>query len=75
MERRKIGARYIATLSDNTFILAYFGLIKIGQPKKGEVLVVSGAAGGTGSAVVQIGKILGLKVIGEFTHLFCLKQE
>ncbi|MGE0668183.1 MAG: NADP-dependent oxidoreductase [Sphingomonadales bacterium] len=43
---------------------AYFGLIKVGEPKAGETLVVSGAAGSTGSVVVQIGKILGLRVIG-----------
>lgn len=43
---------------------AYFGLIELCQPKSGETLVVSGAAGGVGSHVGQIGKILGLNVIG-----------
>ncbi len=43
---------------------AYFGLIEICQPKAGETLVVSGAAGAVGSAVGQIGKILGLRVVG-----------
>ncbi|XP_015521661.1 prostaglandin reductase 1-like [Neodiprion virginianus] len=43
---------------------AYFGLIELCQPKAGETLVVSGAAGGVGSHVGQIGKILGMKVIG-----------
>ncbi|XP_048505466.1 prostaglandin reductase 1-like [Athalia rosae] len=43
---------------------AYFGLIELCQPKAGETLVVSGAAGAVGSHVGQIGKILGLKVIG-----------
>ncbi|XP_046424290.1 prostaglandin reductase 1-like [Neodiprion fabricii] len=43
---------------------AYFGLVEICQPKAGETLVVSGAAGAVGSHVGQIGKILGLKVIG-----------
>ena len=43
---------------------AYFGLLEIGQPQKGETLVVSGAAGSTGSTVAQIGKIKGLTVIG-----------
>jgi NADPH-dependent curcumin reductase CurA len=47
-----------------TGLTAYFGLTDIGQPKAGEVLVVSAAAGAVGSAVVQIGKALGLKVIG-----------
>ncbi len=47
-----------------TGLTAYFGLIEIGTPKAGEVLVVSAAAGAVGSAVVQIGKALGLRVIG-----------
>ena len=47
-----------------TGLTAYFGLTDIGQPKAGEVLVVSAAAGAVGSAVVQIGKALGMKVIG-----------
>jgi NADPH-dependent curcumin reductase CurA len=42
----------------------WYGLKEIGQPKAGETLVVSGAAGATGSMVVQMGKILGLRVIG-----------
>ncbi len=45
-------------------LTAYFGLLRVGEPKEGETLVVSGAAGSTGSIVVQIGKILGLRVIG-----------
>ncbi|MGB7405930.1 MAG: NADP-dependent oxidoreductase [Pacificimonas sp.] len=43
---------------------AYFGLMDIGQPREGETLVVSAAAGGVGQIVGQIGKIHGLKVIG-----------
>ncbi|OSZ72845.1 NADP-dependent oxidoreductase [Sphingomonas sp. IBVSS1] len=43
---------------------AYFGLMDIGQPKAGETLVVSAAAGGVGQIVGQIGKIKGCKVIG-----------
>ncbi|WP_448586154.1 NADP-dependent oxidoreductase [Thermaurantiacus sp.] len=39
---------------------AYFGLLEIGQPKPGETLVVSAAAGGVG----QIGKLKGCRVIG-----------
>ena len=46
-----------------TGLTAYFGLIDIGKPKPGEVLVVSAAAGAVGSAVVQIGKALGMTVI------------
>jgi len=47
-----------------TGLTAYFGLTEIGTPKAGEVLVVSAAAGAVGSAVVQIGKALGLRVVG-----------
>jgi NADPH-dependent curcumin reductase CurA len=42
----------------------WYGLKEIGKPKDGESLVVSGAAGATGSLVVQIGKILGCRVVG-----------
>jgi NADPH-dependent curcumin reductase CurA len=45
-------------------LTAYFGVTRIGQPKPGEVMVVSGAAGSTGSVAAQIGKILGCRVIG-----------
>jgi NADPH-dependent curcumin reductase CurA len=42
----------------------YFGLIDVGQPKAGETLVVSGAAGAVGQTVGQLGKILGCRVVG-----------
>jgi NADPH-dependent curcumin reductase CurA len=48
----------------NTGITAYLGLMQIGKPKKGETLVVSGAAGAVGSVVSQIGKLLGCRVVG-----------
>ncbi len=47
-----------------TGLTAYLGLHQIGKPLAGETLVVSGAAGAVGSVVGQIGKILGLRVIG-----------
>ena len=47
-----------------TGITAYFGLLDIGQPKEGDTVVVSGAAGATGSVVAQIAKIKGCNVIG-----------
>ncbi|MBZ9777608.1 NADP-dependent oxidoreductase [Psychroflexus sp. CAK8W] len=47
-----------------TGLTAYFGLTDIGKPKKGETLLVSGAAGAVGSVVGQIGKLLGMRVVG-----------
>ncbi|KAF8606565.1 alcohol dehydrogenase [Ceratobasidium sp. AG-I] len=46
-----------------TGMTAYFGLLEVGHIKAGETLVVSGAAGATGSLVCQIGKLKGAKVI------------
>jgi NADPH-dependent curcumin reductase CurA len=43
---------------------AYFGLLDIGQPKEGETVVVSGAAGAVGTVVGQIAKIRGCRAIG-----------
>jgi NADPH-dependent curcumin reductase CurA len=43
---------------------AFWGLMDIGQPKKGETVVVSGAAGATGSVAAQIAKLKGCRVIG-----------
>lgn len=47
-----------------TGLTALMGLQEIGNPKAGETLMVSGAAGAVGSVVGQIGRILGCKVIG-----------
>lgn len=48
-----------------TGLTAYFGMMEVGQPKKGETVVVSGAAGATGMIAGQIAKIQGAKrVVG-----------
>lgn len=51
-------------LTGITGLTAYFGLTEIGQPKPGETLLVSAASGAVGSVAGQIGKILGLRVVG-----------
>lgn len=43
---------------------AYFGLLDICQPKEGETVVVSGAAGAVGALVGQIARIKGCRVVG-----------
>ena len=45
-------------------LTAYFGLLDIGQPKEGETVVVSGAAGAVGLTVSQLAKIKGCRVVG-----------
>jgi NADPH-dependent curcumin reductase CurA len=43
---------------------AYFGLLEVGQPKAGETVVVSGAAGAVGQTVGQVAKQHGCRVVG-----------
>ena len=45
-------------------LTAYFGLLDIGKPQKGETVVVSGAAGAVGLVVGQVAKIKGCRVVG-----------
>lgn len=47
-----------------TGLTAYFGLIDVGKVKAGDFVVVSGAAGATGSVVCQIAKLKGATVLG-----------
>ncbi|MDM0115618.1 NADP-dependent oxidoreductase [Variovorax sp. J22R133] len=42
----------------------YFGLMDVGQPKEGDTVVVSGAAGAVGQTVGQLAKIKGCRVVG-----------
>jgi NADPH-dependent curcumin reductase CurA len=45
-------------------ITAYFGLLDVGQPRAGDAVVVSTAAGAVGSAVGQIARLAGCRTIG-----------
>lgn len=47
-----------------TGLTAYFGMTTIGKAKPGETVVVSGAAGATGSVAAQMAKIAGARVVG-----------
>lgn len=47
-----------------TGLTAYFGLLDLGRPSAGETVLVSGAAGATGSVVGQIAKLKGCRVVG-----------
>ena len=61
-----------------TGLTAYFGIIDVGQVKAGDFVVVSGAAGATGSVVGQIAKLKGAKVLGlagEDSKVSWLKEE
>lgn len=61
-----------------TGLTAYFGMLEIGKVKKGDFVVVSGAAGATGSIAGQIAKLKGAKVLGiagEDSKVAWLKEE
>jgi NADPH-dependent curcumin reductase CurA len=47
-----------------TGLTAYFGILDVGQVKAGDFVVVSGAAGATGTVVGQIAKLKGARVLG-----------
>jgi NADPH-dependent curcumin reductase CurA len=47
-----------------TGMTAYFGMLDIGNPQAGETVLVSGAAGATGSVAGQLAKLRGARVIG-----------
>src|SRR3979490_1429229 len=45
-------------------VTAYFGLLDVGQPRPGDTVVVSTAAGAVGSAVGEIGNLPGRRHLG-----------
>ena len=59
-------------------VTAHYGLLQIGQPKAGETVVVSTAAGAVGSAVGQIAKLKGCRTVGitggETKRRLCLER-
>ncbi|HJN46187.1 MAG: NADP-dependent oxidoreductase [Acidobacteria bacterium] len=55
--------RYLGVLG-GTGLTAYFGLLEVGRAEAGQTVLVSGAAGATGSVAAQIGKITGCRVVG-----------
>lgn len=55
---------YGVSIFSMTGLSAYGGFFDAGQPKEGDLVVVSGAAGGVGSIVVQLAKLSGCRVIG-----------
>ena len=54
---------YLGPLGING-LTAYFGLLEVGKPQKGETVMVSAAAGSVGHMVGQIAKIKGCEVVG-----------
>ena len=69
LELRKVDPR-VAPITTALGVLgmpgltAYFGLLDIGQPKEGETVVVSGAAGAVGMTVCQVARIKGCRTVG-----------
>ena len=55
---------FVGALGITTGLTAWVGLVAVGEMQAGDVVVVSGAAGGVGSCVVQLAKARGAKVIG-----------
>ncbi len=59
-----IDHRAVMSVYGPTGATAYFGMNDVGRPRAGETVVVSAAAGATGSVAGQIAKIRGARVVG-----------
>jgi NADPH-dependent curcumin reductase CurA len=59
-----VAPRATLGLYGSTGLTGYFGMLKVGQPAAGETVVVSAAAGATGSIAAQIARLKGCRVIG-----------
>ncbi|MCH9731212.1 MAG: NADP-dependent oxidoreductase [Actinomycetia bacterium] len=60
----QVDQRAVMSVYGPTGATAYFGMTGIGDPQPGETVVVSAAAGATGSVAGQIAKIAGARVVG-----------
>ena len=60
----RVDQRAVMSIYGPTGATAYFGMTGIGRPGAGETVVVSAAAGATGSVAGQIAKIAGARVVG-----------
>lgn len=54
----------VLSVLGTTGVTAYCGLFKVGKPVAGDTVLVSGAAGATGSIVGQLAKIAGCRAVG-----------
>ena len=59
-----VDPKVVLGILGGTGLTAYFGLLDVGEPKRGDMVVVSGAAGATGNVAGQIAKVKGCTVVG-----------
>jgi NADPH-dependent curcumin reductase CurA len=64
IDTKSVSPSYYLGILGMPGLTAYFGITKIGKPKPGETVVISGAAGAVGIVAGQISKIIGAHVVG-----------